>query len=183
MRHNQETTMPKLREDRVKELGIQCYNLYCDSEIWDTAICEKVSEISNCYKYLSYLRDSNLYYDCYSIEEKLIMQIKDLGCMCYNSYVDHKLIHYKMLLFCDMIFAITQEIEKSNNSFSGYYSSTDTANTSILIKEKKYTTHSKLKITYPEGMEPIPTDFKMCVCGYRNKPSARFCGRCGAKLS
>ena len=34
-----------------------------------------------------------------------------------------------------------------------------------------------------EGMEPIPEDFKRCMCGYKNKPYANFCGKCGARLA
>ena len=115
-----------------------------------------------------------------SLDEKLT----ELGCVCYNLYIDSKLFNNKVLSLCDSICSINHEITNGLDVAAASCEYPRNYEDGVKpIGEKKYVTNSKLKVTCPYGMEPIPPDFKKCICGYRNKREASFCGRCGAKLS
>jgi hypothetical protein len=113
-------------------------------------------------------------------EDSLNEQLTDLGCICYNLYVDSKLFNSKVLSLCDLISSINREI--AYDSKVSPQKSYKTKPTSLII-ENKNVTQSKFKINCPYGMELIPLNFKECICGYRNRSEARYCGKCGAKLS
>lgn len=184
MQHKHEYILEQSREDKIKNLGFLCYNLYVDGIMVFPEMIDMGEDIEHALKHLLYLRknkvDANY---VYMQETALNEKITELGCICYNLYVDSKLFNNKVLSLCNSISSINSEIANSLDfSLKCEYPSSCEEPKSPTDK-KRNVTQSKLKITCPYGMEPIPYDFKRCVCGYRNKSEARFCGKCGAKLS
>lgn len=178
------------RNDQVRALGFLCYNLYADGAAvcpnMDGMVEEIKKNVTALFAEKQTDRNDNR---LYSQEKNLNDQLMALGLLCYNLYVDRKLFHHQVQSLCDSISSINQEIagrtgtspetEKERNNSETVNDSSGYEET---VAEKKHGTQSKLKVTCPYGMEPIPVHFKQCICGYRNQSEARFCGKCGAKL-
>lgn len=178
----QEDMLEQSRNDKIKSLGFLCYNLYTDGVMVFPEMNGIVDDIKKTLNYLLLLRKNNIDSNYLQMQETALDEkLTELGCVCYNLYVDSKLFNNKVLSLCDSISSINHEITNGLNTSRQYQIGEEEMSTPAC--EKRNVTQSKLKITCPYGMEPIPADFKKCICGYRNKSEARFCGRCGAKLS
>ena len=172
------------RNDKIKTLGFLCYNLYVDGVMVFPEMNGIVEDIKKTLNYLLVLRQNNIASDYLHMQEASLNEyLTELGCICYNLYVDSKLFNNKVLSLCDSISSINHEITNGLQAPSHYEYPSSSEEAAEPVSEKRNVTRSRLKVTCPYGMEPIPADFKRCTCGYRNKPEARFCGRCGAKLS
>lgn len=184
MYREHEYILEQARNDKIKTLGFLCYNLYVDGVMVFPEMNGIVNDIKRTLSYLLVLRQSNTDVNYLNVQEtSLDEKLTELGCICYNLYVDSKLFNNKVLSLCDSISSINHEITNGLQATSHYeYPSSYEEPTPSVSKEKN-TTHSKLKVECPYGMEPIPPDYKRCMCGYRNKSEAIFCGKCGAKLS
>lgn len=184
MQREDEYVLEQSRKDKIKDLGFLCYNLYVDGAMGFTEIRELVKNIKDKFNEITVLRKNNVGSDYLKMQEfELNEKLVELGCVCYNLYVDNRLFNNKVLSLCDSICSINHEMTNGFKVSEQYEYPESCENPELLFDERKNVTQSKLKVTYPYGMEPIPTDFKKCLCGYRNKSIARFCGKCGAKLS
>lgn len=184
MERAHESVLEQSRSDKIKTLGFLCYNQYVDGVMVFPEMNGIVNDIRQTLNYMLALRENNmdvkyLYMQEASLNEKLI----ELGCICYNLYVDSKLFNNQVLSLCDAISSINHEITNGLQASSHYEYPSSYEEPVKPVREKKSVTQSKLKVTCPYGMEPIPVGFKRCMCGYRNRPEARYCGKCGAKLS
>ena len=121
-------------------------------------------------------------------------KILELGCICFNAYIDRKLFNNQILELCDDISLINSEIIKGLNDSElcdeqGAFEPHDETeenteeNNDIKVDVDKSTVANKTEEDYPYKMEVIPANFKRCRCGYRNRPEAVFCGKCGSKLA
>jgi len=172
------------RNDKIKTLGFLCYNLYVDGVMVFPEMNGIVEDIKKTLNYLLVLRQNNIDANYLHMQEtSLNEKLTELGCICYNLYVDSKLFNNKVLSLCDSISSINHEITNGLKAPSHYDYPSSYEESVKPVSEKRNVTQSRLKVTCPYGMEPIPANFKRCMCGYRNKPEARFCGKCGAKLS
>ncbi|MCH5185842.1 MAG: zinc ribbon domain-containing protein [Oscillospiraceae bacterium] len=183
------------RIEKIKTLGLLCYNLYIDGVIVFAGMNETVDSISNSLDYLLMLRQNNsneVYLK--TQESSLNEKLENLGLDCYNLYVDRKLLDNRILTLCASISELNLELNKEitytgssapyddfdhPHGYRGLYNYRNAVNSA---DEYDRTSHYKLKITCPSGMEPIPFDFKKCTCGYKNRSDAKYCARCGAKL-
>lgn len=220
-------SLEEVRKDKLKALGIVCYNLYIDrlvvlSETENSIISTK--NIFEKYMLVNRTKENLGLLNVYEakIEEKLV----NIGCICFNLYVDARLFDERLASGCREIASINYEINceanykkvqasrkvqsasdnlkqdnlsKSQNIPKRKAETTCTAedtHTSQIqnqnkSKRKKIQTKNQTKIQtqndfnahIPYGMELIPAGFKKCICSYKNKPEARFCGKCGAKLA
>lgn len=184
MQQEHEYILEQSRNDKIKTLGFLCYNLNVDGVMAFPEMNEIVDDIKKTLNNLLALRQNNVDANYLQMQESTLNEkLTELGCVCYNLYVDSRLFNSKVLSLCDSISSINNEITNGLkfSSQHEYPSSNDEPLNSV--SEKRNVTQSKLKVTCPYGMEPIPANFKRCMCGYRNKSEARFCGKCGAKLS
>ncbi len=185
MQQEYEYILEQSRNDKIKTLGFLCYNLYVDGVMTFPEMNEIVNDIKKTLNYLLVLRQNNINPEYLKMQETTLNEkLTELGCICYNLYVDSKLFNNKVLSLCDSISSINHEIVnglkapvQTDNDLYNYQEPRRPKN------EHKNTTQSKLQITCPYGMEQIPSDFKRCACGYRNRPEAKYCAKCGAKLS
>ncbi len=184
MQREHEDILEQSRNDKIKALGFLCYNLHVDGTMFFPEMNEMVDDIKKTLNYLLALRQSNSGAEYLQIQEKRLNEkLVELGCICYNLYVDNKLFNSEILSLCNSISSINREITDGLKVASQQENLSGFEESKRSVKENKNVTQSKLKITCPYGMEPIPANFKRCICGYRNKPEARFCGKCGAKLA
>lgn len=183
MQQEHEYILRQSRNDKIKALGFLCYNLYVDGVLIFPEMNGIVNDIKRTLNNLLALRQNNIDANYLKTQETALNEkLTELGCVCYNLYVDSKLFNNQVLSLCDSISLINHEITNALSAPQYKYPSSFEMPENY-IDEKRNVTQSKLKVTCPYGMEPIPPDFKKCVCGYRNKSEARFCGKCGAKLS
>lgn len=183
MQQGHEYILQQSRNDKIKTLGFLCYNLYVDGVMAFPEMNGIVDDIKKTLNYLLVLRQNNIDANYLQMQETTLDEkLTELGCICYNLYVDSKLFNSQVLSLCDSISSINHEITNGLR-VSQYEYPSGFEKPKRHISEKRNVTQSKLKVTCPYGMELIPSDFKKCVCGYRNKSEARFCGKCGAKLS
>lgn len=184
MQREHESILEQSRNDKVKALGFLCYNLYIDGVMAFPEMNEIVDDIKEAFNYLSALRQNNMDANYLHVQETALNEkLTELGCICYNLYVDSKLFHNELLSLCDSILSINHEMVHGLESSSQHKYPSSCEEAERPVSKKRNVTQSKLKVTCPYGMEPIPANFKRCMCGYRNKSEARFCGKCGAKLS
>ncbi len=184
MQREHEYILEQSRNDKIKTLGFLCYNLYVDGVMVFPEMNGIVDDIKKTLNYLLVLRQNNIDANYLHMQETTLNEkLTELGCICYNLYVDSKLFNNKVLSLCDSISSINHEITNGLKVSSQYEYPSSYEEPKRHVSEKRNVTQSKLKVTCPYGMEPIPANFKRCMCGYRNKPEARFCGKCGAKLS
>ncbi len=184
MQQEQEDILEQSRNEKIKALGFLCYNLYIDGVMAFPEMNEAVGDIKRTLNCLLTLRQYNTDTNYLHMQEDgLNDKLTELGCICYNLYVDSKLFNNKILSLCNSISSINYEIADGLKTFSQEEYPSSYEELQKPITERRNVTQSKLKVTYPYGMEPIPVNYKQCVCGYRNKSEARFCGKCGAKLS
>lgn len=172
------------RSDKIVSLGCLCYNLYVEGVMVFPEMNRIVPDIKKLADHLSNIRRGN-YDDIYISNQEYALRDKlmELGCVCYNLYVDSRLFNSNVLSLCDTISSINYEITNGAKGFKRYDSKDGYEKPKNISKSNRSTAQSELKVACPYGMEPIPAGFKKCVCGYRNRPEARFCGKCGAKLS
>lgn len=169
MARDNENTLEQSRNDKIKALGFLCYNLYVDKVMNFPEMNGIVNDIKETLSYLLVLRQNNTDDSFILIQEsKLDEKLTELGCICYNLYVDSKLFNNQLLSLCDSISSISHEISNGLTTPS---------------PQEEIEKQTGLKNSCPYGMEPIPANPRKCVCGYRNKAVAKFCGKCGAKLS
>lgn len=184
MQREHEYILERSRNDKIKTLGFLCYNLYVDGVMAFPEMNGIIDNIKRTLNYLLVLRQNDIDTDHLRIQETALNEeLTELGCICYNLYVDRKLFNNNVLSLCDSISSINHEITNGLKASSQYEYPSSYEISEKPVSEKRNVTQSKLKVTCPYGMEPIPANFKRCRCGYRNKPEARFCGKCGAKLS
>lgn len=172
------------RIDKIKDLGFIGYNLYVDGIMSFPEMYTACAEIKSAINSISALRRRSEGHDTIGMQERrLDAKLIELGCVCYNLYVDNRLFDGRVLSLCGSISTINSQIsaipQQPDRSQVASYGQTE----ENALSEEKNVTQSKMKITCPYGMEPIPEGFKRCVCGYRNRPDAKFCGKCGARLS
>lgn len=175
MEQNAKGELEKARSDKIKSLGFLCYNLCVDEAMAFPEMNGAVAEIRKSLGRLMELRESNAGGEYVKLQEAALDErLTELGCICYNLYVDGKLFNSGVLALCDSISAINGEIALPQRKRVRSEQRGD--------KSASGVTSSKLKINCPYGMEPIPTRCKPCGCGYRNRFDAKYCARCGARL-
>ena len=191
-----------LRNEKIRSLGLVCYNLYVDGNIKFPEITVAAERV-----HLELMKSE----DAQSRDEKLSERLSELGCTCYNLYVDKKLFNSAVLELCDSIAGINGELAgkkaatakgRPTNGSTGGGTDKDggTAKTAThafhietggetvnfpdgdVSGEASGTVDNVFRVTVPYGMEPIPINCKRCRCGYRNRSYAYYCARCGAKL-
>lgn len=214
------SSLEEVRKDKLKVLGIVCYNLHIDRavvlpETENTiisikSILEKYLQIKRTKENIALL---NIY------EAKFDEKFVKIGCICFNLYVDARLFDERLVSVCREVATINYKINceanykkvqdsrnmcAAGNNLKQHNLSesqgipncktdtTGTANANTYTsqnqnkskrKKSQTKTQNDFNVYVPYGMEPIPAGFKKCMCGYKNKPEARFCGKCGAKLS
>ena len=189
-RENHEDILKQSRNDKIKALGFLCYNLYIDGVMTFPEMTGLVDDVKNAIGSLLLMRQNSIDAENLLLREKnLNDKLTEIGCICYNLYVDRRLINNSVLSLCDSISSINHEIASGISAdipdfISESFGETDgTDELPSSSQENKNTTKSRLKVIYPYGMEPIPENYKECRCGYRNISEAVFCGKCGRKLS
>ncbi len=185
MQQGYEYILEQSRNDKIKTLGFLCYNLYVDGVMTFPEMNEIVNDIKKTLNYLLVLRQNNINPEYLKMQETTLNEkLTELGCICFNLYIDSKLFNNKVLSLCDSISSINHEITNGlKAAVQTDYGLYDYEEPRKPRSERRNTTQSKLKITCPYGMEQIPSNFKRCMCGYRNRPEAKYCAKCGAKLS
>lgn len=185
MQQNNGYVLEQSRNDKIEALGFLCYNLYIDGSMTFPNADEIVDGIKADLNFLLTLRKNDINPSYLQMQEdSLNEKLIELGCICYNLYIDNKLFNNKVLSLCDSISSINHEIANGLvPSARVDYGSQNHMEMNNAEGEYKNTTQSKLKITCPYGMEQIPVNFKRCRCGYRNRNDAKYCAKCGAKLS
>lgn len=197
MTDNIKDSLEKERMDRLKELGYLCYNL----SLGNNSISEYETTINVMRTYAFNMtsgRVNNREDDLLRYSEMLNEKATELGCACFNRYIDNELTSGGMMELCASISEINSKIAAANEQFYDRFNDvTPTApeagqdsmeyngmppEGSIVFSVNSKNPHSDLRINYPYGMEPIPTNAKICACGYRNRSYAVYCGKCGAKL-
>ena len=200
MERNFKTALEQLRSDKIKSLGFLCYNLYVDGAMKFPEMGETADDIGKILNHMTDVRKSNPGADYLQKQEDVLTEkLTDLGCICYNLYIDRKLFNNKVLSLCDNIASISSEIANGltivrqddyeaesvmEPPIPEYRKETEYKKESEykMAAEHESMTESDLKAKYPYGMEPIPAGFKKCRCSYRNRHEAKFCAKCGAKL-
>lgn len=168
----QELGLEQLRNDKIKALGFVGYNLYVDGALTFPEINGIAEEVKGILGKILALRGN--FGDINEIrrqEEMLDTKLTELGCICYNLYIDKKLFNDNLLSLCDAISSINFDINNVPEAMSQAEND-----------EEEDEQNDELYGIRSEEMEPIPMHFKQCICGYRNKPEANFCGKCGTKL-
>lgn len=167
--------LEQTRSEKIKSLGFLCYNLHVDGVMSIPKANETVAQIREKLNELLVLRENNVGEELLKMQESdLNEKLIELGCICYNLYVDRRIYDSEVLILCDSISAINKEI--ANAPLTAY---SDGSN-KVKKPTSGYRGTSKLKVNCPYGMEPIPIDFKECMCGYRNRAEAKYCAKCGA---
>lgn len=156
-----ESDLEKSRSEKIKSLGFLCYNLYVDGAMAFPEMNDHIGIIRGAMKSLMELRKDEINVASSKLQEiNLDEKLLELGCICYNLYIDKKLFNNELLSICDSISEISKELR---------------ANELGIASEEPDN-------NCPYGMEPIPENYKKCKCGYRNRPIAKFCGKCGELL-
>lgn len=169
------------RVDVIKNLGYLCYNLHIDGAIAFPEMKMLVDEIKQCINSSRSSDNSANIVLLNAQQARLEEKISELGCICYNLYVDKKLLNEKILNLCIALSSINGRIVSGNGMLTdNIRERVNSGNEPISETNNVY---DKFKVNCPYGMEPIPANYKRCVCGYRNRPEAVYCGRCGAKLN
>jgi hypothetical protein len=242
--------LEKKRIENLKNLGYMCFNLLIGNDnAASTDFVNKMYEMKGCFNRIELLRRTGTNPESIArylktLDDKAV----EMGCLCYNSYVDRNSANKNISDYCITISELNNKIlneknlvkeDKSafydlprsevytdkepqienktenkienktvNNGFENVKSNNVVNNTTNLNNEEKVGLNNnsamsgadsvsgapvknnteenkgvqKIKVDYPYGMEPIPVNAKVCVCGYRNREYARFCGKCGAKI-
>lgn len=221
-------SLEEVRKDKLKTLGVICYNLYIDRLVVLPETENTIISIKNILeKYLQVKRTKENLGLLNVYEAKIAEKLVKIGCICFNLYVDARLFDERLVSGCREIATINYKINceanykkvqasrnmqatgsnlkqhnlnKSQNIPNRKAETIDTVDVNTYTnqnksKRKKKQTQTQTKnptktqtqiefqASVPYGMEPIPIDYKKCMCGYKNKSEARFCGKCGAKLS
>lgn len=156
-------------EDAIQSIGFYTYNLFMDNKIniqEAGRLCMEISELSTklLRPNMSYAENDN------DVDRTMAMAADEVN----TSYQNKPFADTATM---GMPFTNTRS---ANTAFSNA-SFTDTADGAVQYPETS-DGNNDLMINYPYGMEPIPTEYKRCGCGYRNKGYANFCGKCGAPL-
>ena len=185
------------RIERLKELGYLCYNLSLGSDVmsdFETTI----NVMRACANNMTHVNGGAS--DLLSYREMLDEKAAELGCACFNRYIDKELLSGGMLEICASISELNSRIANSaqqpedeqkaavtytpecwqTNDDLEYDNLKQKSEVVFSVSDSNH--HSDLRMNYPYGMEPIPTNAKICTCGYRNREYAVYCGRCGVKL-
>ena len=197
MTDNIKDRLEKERIDRLKDLGYLCYNLSLGNNTmsdFETTINVMRTYASN----MTNGRINNRREDLVKYSEMLNEKAAELGCACFNRYVDKELTSGGMMELCASISEINNKIAAANEQLydgqddmmqytpeaaqSGVEYNSMLPENNIVFSVNNKNPNSDLRMNYPYGMEPIPINAKICVCGYRNRSYAVYCGKCGAKL-
>ena len=82
------------RNDKIKTLGFLCYNLYVDGVMVFPEMNGIVEDIKKTLNYLLVLRQNNIDANYLHMQETTLNEkLTELGCICYNLYVDSKLFN------------------------------------------------------------------------------------------
>ncbi len=172
----------KARTEKLKDLGLLCYNLYVNKAFSSVEINRAAGNIKD--QMTSLMLAQNAGRDETSIrrlEDGLNGMLTELGCFCYNSYVDGKPLHPGLLSVCRSFAASSIQSVNGKNDNGANDSGAETIDASDRAVSDQAEESFESSSSYE--MEPIPVNFKLCPsCGYRNKNEAWFCGKCGAKL-
>ena len=191
------SALNSMRSDKIKDLGYLCYNMAVSGSDMLPEFGNLIHDIHKCIQYINALRESNrkdfqtAYY-----ENMLDDKAMELGCLYFNMYVDKKVYSDKAAELCGSISNLNHMINIGgiDRDISDYSEALGKNPHRPKVTEERYTqeqdfyrsaepaSQERIKINVPYGMEPIPTDFKRCRCGYRNRSIAKYCGKCGAKL-
>ncbi len=164
MQRTSEFALEQSRSNKLKQLGLLCYNNIIDGTITFPEMAYSAEEIKKTFMTLTEQRRNAG--GAEKLEQRLDYMLSGLGCVCFNMYVDKKLFPDKILALCGSISDINHELKMKDEAPAPRDTEKETG----------------LKVNCPYGMEPIPVNFKLCGCGYRNRSEARYCAKCGAKL-
>lgn len=154
--------LEQLRDEKLNSLGLICYNQYIDGTMAFSEMNEPVAEIRWLLEQLMELRKDELNaaaikYNEIQLKEKLTA----LGCICYNLYVDGRMMSSDIAFICNEVSGFSKELAEKDQ----------TPAESDETKETPYVT------------ETILESKKICnECGFENRSYAKFCGKCGMKL-
>jgi len=182
--HDSEYILNTSRSDKIVALGYLCYNLCIDGTIKFPEMTGVVKELKKAMDYLIVLRGNNADNDYLKAQEDNINKmLTELGCICYNLYNDKKLVNRDILNLCDSIASINREISLKNAADIEFIPKQLYQDAQIVdeVSSKPRKT-GKMDTSIPKGMEPIPLNNILCICGYRNRFDAVYCARCGVKL-
>jgi len=184
MDRDNEHILKNARTDKIVDLGFLCYNLYIDGTIKFPEMTELVKKLKKMMDYLVILRKNNSDDEFLKTQEDGINKmLTELGCVCYNLYNDKKLVNCDILNLCDSIASLNQEISLKNAADIEFIPKQLYHDTQIADEEAKITNLKKRNTSITDGMERIPLNNILCICGYRNRLDAIFCARCGVKLT
>lgn len=179
--------LEKMRDEKAKELGYICYNISVDNKGVFKELLEDINCIKEYFSKISMFKKNG-------IAEKYITQYMEsaddkameIGYLCFNMYVDKKLDFENMTNICEEISEISKAIYNAKNNGGNMenvsnndYGKYEAANNAEAYSNKN---NKESKIDNSVKIEPIPNDFKQCLCGYKNKKIALYCGKCGLKL-
>lgn len=153
------------RRDKVKSLGFICYNLYVDNTMCFPEMDGTVRSIK---AILTGQNSIQLH------EELLNEKIIDLGFVCYNLYTSGRVLSAEIMSICNDIAELNRQLKEA--AHTGVESPESIKFDSVAQGS------SGLDLSCPFGMEFVPPNHKECRCGYRNRPEAIFCGKCGTRL-
>lgn len=180
---------PALEQSRMEKLnvlGILCYNLYTDGIFSFPEMYGLVDDIKTKMTYLMLLKQKNEALEVIQQQEEALMgRLTELGCFCYNYYIDGKFVNKDILSLCDSISTLSQRIRTARSVQKPVSDMQAPCGQPVQSAQptSEHMSVSTSQENVPYGMEPIPIHYKQCVCGYRNKEEAWFCGKCGSKLS
>lgn len=172
-------SLEKERMERLKELGYLCYNISLSDETMSD-FGSTINGMRACA--VNMMGNGAVGKDSENCDTILDKWAVELGCACFNEYIDKKLMSGGMAEICDSIASInlriTEYIKLNGEKPCGGASQIEDS----VAAAGNVHAHSELRVNYPYGMEPIPTNAKQCSCGYRNRAYAVYCGKCGTKL-
>lgn len=164
MQQTAEYKLEQFRNDRLEQLGLLCYNYVIDGITSFPQLSLLARTIHDNFHLLTkWRRNKAVGEDAVrDMEIRISELLREMGCVCFNLYIDQKLYSSDVLALCSAISELNRELEH--------------------VRQTPMNVSTPLSASYPYGMEPIPVNYRSCKCGYRNRPEARYCARCGAKL-
>lgn len=158
------------RTDKIVSLGFLCYSLYVDGIVVSPRLNGVVRDIS-------FMLSPSPRGGSITNEAALKNKLTELGCLCYNLYVDNNLINGRVLSLCSSIALINEELRKQACPV--------TVQPDIMSEQSASSALPQVlpAVSCPPGLEPVPVNPRVCLCGYKNLQRANFCGKCGLKLS
>ena len=180
------------RIEKLKSLGFLGYSLYIDGTL---TLPEMSNTIIDIKRLLS--APGNGFHTTYVVNEAAVNEkLTELGCVCYNLYVDKRInnVNVELTSLCELISSINRQIYVQPQVAEPLPLTVATSSTAEEIAPTMAESMTAEEIAptaaepvtapaqCPPGFELIPTNPKICLCGYKNSQRANFCGKCGLKL-